>query len=109
MYPLRGKNPDEMCIRDRISAWLRILSIASLVYLLTGIPVYVAAKNFVHVVMIWNLFLAALPLLFAWLVRREVLSGRSGKTHGIKAVSYTHLDPDDLIRTNQLLHFFNPA
>ena len=60
----------------QISAWLRILSIASLVYLLTCIPVYLAAKNFVHVVMIWNLFLAALPLLFAWLVRREVLSGR---------------------------------
>lgn len=103
----------------QISAWLRILSIASLVYLLTCIPVYLAAKNFVHVVMIWNLFLAALPLLFAWLVRREVLSGRSGKAHGIKVAVWSLLwlffFPNapylvtDLIHTSRNTYFIRGA
>lgn len=34
-------------------------------YILVSIPIFILSRNFIHVALVWNLFLAILPLIFA--------------------------------------------
>ncbi|MFT8362526.1 MAG: DUF1361 domain-containing protein [Sporolactobacillus sp.] len=59
----------------------QIFIISCGVYLLYSVIVYMLTHQFVHIMMIWNLFLAALPLVFAFiygkcLERKHVLLAR---------------------------------
>lgn len=57
----------------------QIKSIAScfFVYFLLSMPVILVTLNFLHAMMIWNLFLSILPLIFAWLLLRNYGKSRA--------------------------------
>lgn len=54
--------------------------LCSFLYLLASGPVFLLTWNFVHIVMVWNLFLALLPLVFAKLLQINEKNPKKVKT-----------------------------
>lgn len=62
----------------KIDRQIKMVSFLLLIYLLVSIPVYFIEKSFVHIMMVWNVFLAILPFYFAKLLSTQ---GNGKKTH----------------------------
>ncbi|MFZ7120228.1 MAG: DUF1361 domain-containing protein [Eubacteriaceae bacterium] len=55
-------------------------------YILVSIPIFIHSKNFIHIALIWNLFLAILPLIFA-----KILQNTQKNINKLKQISLSFL------------------
>lgn len=80
-----------------------ILGVCSALYCLLSIPLYLRTGNVIHTVMVWNLFLADLPLIFAFCLQK-CLPGRLRVTAPLWGLLWLLFYPNAPYLVTDLMH-----